>query len=57
MNAKKAKELRYQAQNQTVGEPLVEYEPRSFDQNGREIPRRLKSSCTRGVYKKLKRSV
>ena len=55
MNAKKAKELRRQVQLQTIGNPLVEYEPRAYKE-GKEVPRRLTQDCTRGVYKRLKKT-
>ena len=50
MNAKRCKQLRRFARRQTIGEPKVSYI------RGKHGEARIIASCTRGLYRHLKRA-
>lgn len=61
MNAKRAKHLRHQARQLTIGAPDVEYETvtvKTPGMNPKGLPKeliRLTPQCTKGMYRVLKR--
>lgn len=67
MNGKQAKHLRQQAKANTVRQPKVQYKelgkaPRYYTMNmtpvkvAKGTPRQLSDTCTRSVYKELKKA-
>lgn len=54
MNARKAKKLRREAEQATIGKDSIAYRGESIRQYGLATIS-LDPSCTRGVYQKLKR--